>query len=65
MGEEIKKLGIEEKDIQTIRYDLYPRYEWSQEGQRIFKGYVLEQDVMIKIRDIGKTGEVLEIATDS
>jgi uncharacterized protein YggE len=59
---EIKSLGIEEKDIQTIRYNLTPDYEF-QDGRRIFKGYVLEQEIKVKIRDFSKVGEVLEKAT--
>lgn len=62
--EEIKKLGIEEKDIQTTRYNLSPRYEWLKEGERIFKGYVLEQEVMVKIRNLEKIGEVMEKITE-
>ncbi len=61
---EIRNLGIEEKDIQTIRYNLTPRYEWIKEGQRIFKGYVLEQEVRVKIRNFEKIGEVIEKATE-
>jgi uncharacterized protein YggE len=59
---EIKSLGIEEKDIQTVRYNLTPDYEF-QDGKRIFKGYVLEQEIKVKIRDFSKIGEVLEKAT--
>jgi uncharacterized protein YggE len=58
---EIKSLGIEEKDIQTIRYNLTPDYEF-QDGKRIFKGYILEQEIKVKIRDFNKIGEVLEKA---
>lgn len=61
---EVKNLGIEEKDIQTTRYNLTPRYEWTKEGQRIFKGYVLEQEVRVKIRNFEKIGEIMEKATE-
>lgn len=60
---EIKALGIEEKDIQTSRYNLTPRYEWT-EGKKIFKGYLLEQEVRVKIRNFEKIGEVIEKATE-
>ena len=61
---EVKNLGIEEKDIQTTRYNLTPRYEWIEKGERIFKGYVLEQEVRVKIRNFEKIGEVIEKATE-
>jgi len=60
---EIKNLQIQEKDIQTTKYNLYPRYEWK-EGERIFKGYSLEQEVMVKIRNFEKIGEVIEKSTE-
>jgi len=60
---EIKDLGIEEKDVQTVRYDLSPRYEYWEKGQRIFKGYTLTQEIRVKIRDFEKIGEVLEKST--
>lgn len=61
---EIKKIGIEEKDIQTTRYNLAPRYEWK-EGQRIFKGYVLDQEIKLKIRNFEKIGEIINKATEN
>ncbi|MCX7778959.1 MAG: SIMPL domain-containing protein [Patescibacteria group bacterium] len=61
---EVKNLGIDEKDIQTTRYNLTPRYEWTKEGQRIFRGYLLEQEVLIKIRNFEKIGEVMDRAAE-
>jgi uncharacterized protein YggE len=61
---EIKALGIEEKDIKTTTYNLAPRYEWTEEGRRIFKGYTLTQEIMVKIRNFEKIGDVLEKSTE-
>jgi uncharacterized protein YggE len=58
---EIKFLNVEEKDIQTSKYNLSLRYEWI-EGKRIFRGYALEQEVKVKIRDFEKIGEIIERA---
>jgi len=59
----IKNLGVEEKDIKTIKYNLAPQYDWTEKGQRIFRGYVLEQQIRVKIRDFGKIGQIIEQAT--
>lgn len=59
---EIKDLKIEEKDIQTSKYNLAPRYEWI-EGKKILRGYILEQEVNVKIRNFEKIGEIIEKAT--
>jgi uncharacterized protein YggE len=60
--DEIKTLGIEEKDIQTTRYNLTPEYEFP-DGRKVFKGYVLEQEIKVKIRNLEKVGEVIEKAS--
>lgn len=64
MGE-LKSLGIEEKDIQTTKYNLVPNYEFTKAGQRIFKGYLLEQEVRIKIRDFEKIDQVIVKSTEA
>jgi len=61
---EIKTLGIEEKDIKTTTYNLAPRYEWTEDGKRIFKGYTLTQQISVKIRNFEKIGDVLEKTTE-
>ena len=56
----IKDLGVAEKDLETVSYNLSPRYEWSDKGERISKGYTLNQNIRVKIRDFEKVGAVLE-----
>lgn len=58
--ESIKTLGIEEKDIKTSYYNASPRYEYSPKtGERKLTGYEVDQSVMIKIRDLSKTSNVI------
>lgn len=59
---EIKDLNVEEKDIQTSKYNLTPSYEWI-EGKRIFRGYTLEQELNVKVRNFEKIGEIIEKST--
>ncbi|MCX6718535.1 MAG: SIMPL domain-containing protein [Candidatus Staskawiczbacteria bacterium] len=59
----VKKLGVDEKDIQTTNYSLTPNYNYTQNAGRIFQGYTLEQDVQVKIRDFTKVGDILAKAT--
>ena len=61
--EGLKGLGVAEKDIKTTNYSLNPRYDWP-EGIRIFKGYTLNQEVSVKVRDFTKVGSVLELAVN-
>lgn len=62
---EIKDVGVAEKDLETVNYNLSPRYEWTDRGERISKGYALNQDIKIKIRDFEKIGIILEKSASS
>ncbi len=55
-----KSQGIEEKDIKTTEYNLSPRYEYNEKTKKTFiSGYTLTQTVLVKVRDLAKTAEVL------
>ncbi|KKS35373.1 MAG: 26 kDa periplasmic immunogenic protein [Parcubacteria group bacterium GW2011_GWD2_42_14] len=65
-------LGIEEKDIKTVAYDLYPKYEWKTnttcvrfpcEQNQVQVGFELNQTVQVKVRAIDRAGEMLEAVT--
>ncbi len=75
--EAIKKTGINEKDIKTTNFYVYPRYEWRGSGvvclafpcpspdqTRVLVGYEVTQTLEVKIRDMAKIGDTIKIATD-
>ena len=62
----LKKKGVDEKDIKTTNYSIYPRYDYTQtsqiypyNGKQVLAAYVVSQTVEVKIRDISKAGEIL------
>lgn len=64
----LKKEGVADKDIKTTNYNIYPRYEYPakvttygyiQEGKRTLAGYVVTQNVVIKIRELAKAGTII------
>jgi len=61
--EAVKALKIDEKDIQTTNYNLSPNYNYTQDRGQIFEGYILEQNIQVKIRDFTIIGDVLSQAT--
>lgn len=72
--ESMKALGIEEKDLKTTSFNIYPRYEWEtdlsssvwpQPRNRVLVGYEVTQSLQVKIRDLSKVGEIIESATDA
>jgi len=68
----IKGQGVEEKDLKTTGFNIYPRYEWHEkaqitppQGERVLVGYEVRQTVKVKIRDLGKIGDIIQGATDA
>lgn len=64
----LKGAGVEERDIQTTGYSVYPQYEYEQivcitypcpSGQQKLRGYEVRQTTTIKVRDTAKAGELL------
>lgn len=62
--QEVKALGVEEKDIKTTQYSLSPYYDWVK-GERIFRGYTITQQITVKIRDFTKIGSILNAGTEN
>jgi len=57
----IKALGIPERDIQTTGISLGSQYDYDQETRRqVFRGYQASNRVSVKLRDVPRTGEVLD-----
>ena len=68
----LKVEGIEESDIKTINYSLSPKYEWKaaasclgyncpKNGEQV--GFTINQSMRVKVRDLDRAGELLELVT--
>lgn len=62
----LKDMGVEEKDIKTTGYSIYPRYNYPKvyssyypDGGRVLAGYEVSQTVEIKIRNLDKAGSII------
>jgi uncharacterized protein YggE len=66
----LKSSGVDEKDIKTLSYNVYPRYEYRRQtngtsaalypdGTRELVGFEVSQTIMVKVRDTQKAGELL------
>jgi len=62
VSESIKKLGIDKKDIKTVNYSIHPDYDYTNGKQRI-TGYSANTNLLITIRDMEKTNDVIDSAT--
>ncbi len=69
----LKESGVEEKDLKTTGFNIYPRYEYVKDweaypfnptGKRTLVGYEVVQSLQIKIRDMSEIGTLLKGVTD-
>ena len=65
----LEEMGIEERDVKTLSYNVSPKYEYSQQpcypgmicptGSPRIVGYDVMQTIEVKVRDTAKAGDVL------
>ena len=59
--DQIKALGVAEKDIQTTGIDLNAQYDYNQATRReVFRGYAVSNRVSVNLRNIDRVGNVLD-----
>ena len=62
--DDLKKLGVEEKDIKTTQYGINPRYEYEREsGKRNLVGYSATVSILVKTKDFEKLNQIIDTAT--
>lgn len=70
----VKAQEVEEKDVKTTSFNIYPRYEYQKveteiypypPGKRVLVGYEVTQSLEVKIRDMTKIGDIIQGATDA
>lgn len=55
----LKKLGIDDKDIQTSNFSVYAQQNYDNDGKPTDYTYVADNSVSITVRDLTKVGDVL------
>lgn len=58
----LKSKGVEDRDIRTSNYSIFPEYDYRGETQTL-RGYRVNNTVSAKIRNIDKAGEAIDAAT--
>jgi uncharacterized protein YggE len=56
----LKGFGIEDKDIKTINYNIYPRYNYENRIIPEIIGYEISQTLEVKVRNLEKVGDILD-----
>ena len=62
--EYLRNSGVEDKDIKTTNYNIYPRYDYLENRGRVFRGYNITQSLEIKIRNLKDAGKILAGVTE-
>lgn len=62
IASDLKKLGINDKDIQTTNYSINPNYNYSEGNQRI-NGYTVSANIAVKVTPIDKLNQAIDLAT--
>ncbi len=64
----LKEKGIEDRDVKTTGYNLYPLYDYTQKpctqfscppGERVLRGFEVSQTVSVKVRTTDEAGDIL------
>jgi uncharacterized protein YggE len=65
--EAVKARGLEDRDIQTVSFNIWPRYEFpevlvngSRTRRQVLVGYTVSNTASIKIRDLDAVGEIID-----
>src|SRR5258708_2783204 len=62
ISQELKQSGVETKDIQTTNYNINPSYDFAGGVQKV-NGYLANTNLIIKVKEIDKINNVIDIAT--
>jgi len=54
--------GVAEEDIQTANYSIQAEIDWQDSKQRVI-GYVVNNSVVVKLREVDEAGDVLDAVT--
>jgi uncharacterized protein len=58
---QLKAQGVAEADVQTSALSLSKEYTYLTSGKRRFKGYLVNNIVTVKLRDLTKLGDMLDL----
>ncbi|RJQ36571.1 DUF541 domain-containing protein [Candidatus Microgenomates bacterium] len=59
---DLKELGINDKDIKTTNYSIYPNYQYTT-GKQEINGYTATQNLEVRIKPIDKANQAIDKVT--
>ena len=61
----LSELGITAEDTQTSNFSIWPRQDYDFEGQPTSTTFVVDNTLVVTVRDLGSLGDVLDAAVDA
>ncbi len=61
----LKEMGVDEKDIQTSAFNVFPQQMYGPNGEMTGTEYVVDNIVFVTVRDLSKLGELLDAVVRS
>jgi uncharacterized protein YggE len=58
------EMAIPSEDVQTVNYSIQAEIDWENEEHRVI-GYVVNNSVLVKLRDMDKVGDVIDAVTEA
>jgi len=65
VAQALKDNGVDEKDIQTSNFSIYPQQQYGPQGEIISTSYVVNNTIYVTVRDLSKLGQLLDVAVRS
>src|SRR5512135_2645718 len=60
VSDSLKELGVDPQDVQTSAFNVYPTQQYDKDGQPTTIKYVVDNTVVVTVRDLSKLGQILD-----
>jgi uncharacterized protein YggE len=61
----LKDKGVEDKDIRTTSFNIWPQYNYPREGEPILVGYRISNQVSVKIKNLDGIGDLIDSVVEA
>ena len=63
--DEFRRLGVEDRDMQTSRFSIQPEYRYTDDGRRRLAGYRVVHALTVTYRDLGTVGPAIDAVSEA
>ncbi len=60
VSDALKELGVDSQDVQTSAFNVYPQQQYDKNGNPTTIKYVVDNTVVVTVRDLSKLGQILD-----